>query len=235
MQLLSVQVGRPRPVAHRGELVQTGIFKSPVAGRVRATKLGLAGDGQADLVNHGGEFKAVYAYQHEMYDVWRGGTGGSPSRAESRVDAALVDEPPVAPNFTLGQFGENLTVTGMPDDEVCIGDIYQIGTAKLQVTQPRTPCFKLGIRMGDATFVKRFFQSCRVGFYLRVVEEGEIEAGDAITLIDRPADQFSIVRTFQLRHIEAHQRTNAEEIRRLTTIESLSPTWREALLERLRL
>jgi MOSC domain-containing protein YiiM len=213
MHLLSIQVGRPRPVAHRGELVQTGIFKQPVAGRVQVTKLGLAGDGQADLVNHGGEYKAVFAYQHEMYDVWR--------RELSRDD------------FTLGQFGENLTVTGMPDDEVCIGDVYRIGSATLQVTQPRTPCFKLGLRLGDPSFVKRYFNACRVGFYLRVLEAGDLAAGNPIALLTRPAERFTIERTFQLRHLEAHQRTNLEEIRRLVTIDSLSPTWREALAERL--
>lgn len=217
MQLLSINVGRPRPVAHRGELVPTGIFKSPVRGPVRATKLGLVGDSQADLVNHGGEFKAVYAYQHEMYDVW--------ARELARDD------------FTLGQFGENLTVTGMPDDEVCIGDIYQIGTATLQVTQPRAPCFKLGIRLGDAAFVKRFFQSCRVGFYLRVLVEGDLQAGDAITLVERSSDsaaeRFSIERTFQIMLIERARRDNWDEIRRLLTIDGFAPAWREPLKERI--
>lgn len=213
MQLISLNIGRPQPVEHHGELVRTGIFKHPVFGKVRVTKLGLAGDGQADLVNHGGEFKAVYAYQHEMYDVWR---------AELARD-----------DFTLGQFGENLTVAGMPDDEVCIGDVYQIGAATLQITQPRAPCFKLGIRMGDASFVKRFFQSCRVGFYLRVLNEGEIETGDAITLVDRAAERFNIVRTFQLMLMEKNSRANFDEIRRLVTIDGFAPAWREPLLQRL--
>jgi MOSC domain-containing protein YiiM len=213
MQLLSINVGQPRTVAHHGELVQTGIFKQPIAGRVRATKLGLAGDGQADLVNHGGEYKAVYAYQREMYDFWR-------------QELARDD-------FTLGQFGENLTVTEMPDDEVCIGDVYQIGTAQLQVTQPRAPCFKLGIRMGDATFVKRFFQSCRIGFYLRVLEAGDLEAGDVITLVDRTAERFTIERTFQIMLLEKQSRTNFAEISRLITIDGFAPAWREPLAQRL--
>lgn len=213
MQLLSIQVGQPRPVLHHGELVQTGIFKQTVAGPVRATKLGLAGDGQADLVNHGGEYKAIYAYQHEMYEVWR-------------VELQRED-------FTFGQFGENLTVTQMPDDEVCIGDVYQIGTAKLQVTQPRAPCFKLGVRMGDATFVKRFFHSHRVGFYLRVLEEGDIEAGDAVTLVDRAAEKFNIERTFQIMLVEKNLRTNFDEIRRLITVDGFAPAWREPLELRL--
>lgn len=213
MQVLSLNIGQPRPALHHGELVQTGILKQPIAGCVRATKLGLAGDGQADLENHGGEYKAVYAYQHEMYDVWR---------AELARD-----------DFSLGQFGENLTVTDMPDDEVAIGDVYQIGNAQLQVTQPRAPCFKLGIRMNDATFVKRFFQSCRVGFYLRVLREGDIEAGDAIALVERAAEKFTIERTFQLMLIEKQSRTNFDEIRRLISVAGFAPAWREPLEERI--
>jgi MOSC domain-containing protein YiiM len=213
LQVLSINVGLPRPVAHHGELVHTAIFKQPTAGPVRATKLGLAGDGQADLANHGGEYKAVYAYQHEMYSHWQ--------RQLNRDD------------FQLGQFGENLTVTGLPDDDVCIGDLFQIGDAQLQVTQPRAPCFKLGIRMNDATFVKRFFQSCHVGFYLRVLREGDITAGDAVVRIDRAAEKFTIERTFQLMLIEKHSRTNFDEIRRLVTVAGFAPAWRDPLVARL--
>jgi len=205
MKLLSVNIGRPRPVPYRGKLVSTGIFKSPAGGPLTMRKTNLEGDGQADSINHGGEHKAVYAYAHEMYDYWA---------AELQRD-----------DLTWGQFGENLTVAGMPDDEVCIGDIYAIGQAHVQVTQPRAPCFKLGIRMGDAAFVKRFLQTCRVGFYLRVLREGEVAAGDSIERLTRDPHEVTVMEACRLMHFD---KRNADAIRAVLNVEGLSPDWREA-------
>jgi MOSC domain-containing protein YiiM len=149
-------------VRYRGQLVSTAIFKEPVKGPVRVGLLGLEGDGQADLRVHGGVEKAVYAYPAEHYEAW--------SRELGR-------------ELMPGTFGENLTVTGLTEGVVRAGDRYRAGTAVLEVTQPRFPCFKLGIRMNDMLFLKRFLESGRSGFYLRVVEEGVVAAGDAFELV----------------------------------------------------
>src|SRR3954465_3364904 len=165
MKLASVNVSLPRPVEFRGQSGATSIFKEPTEGRVRVRRLSLEGDWQADLRYHGGLNKAVYAYPSEHYAAWAQELG----RADLRP----------------GQFGENLTVDGLTEDTVRLGDVFRIGTALLQVTQPRYPCYKLGIRMGDPAFPRRFLASGRTGFYLRVVEEGELGAGDAIELTER--------------------------------------------------
>jgi MOSC domain-containing protein YiiM len=174
MKLLSVQVGKARSLEHRGRTVRTGIFKEPVLFRVRASRLGLAGDVQADRRVHGGPEMAVYAYDLSGYAHWR---------AELGVD------------FPFGQFGENLTVEGMPETEVRIDDVYRIGGALLQVSKPRSPCFKLALKMERPDFPKRFLESGRTGFYLRVLEEGELGAGDAITLVSRESGAVSVERT----------------------------------------
>ena len=166
MKILSVQVGRPRTVAHLGRDVRTAIFKEPVLFPVAVRRLGLAGDVQADLRVHGGPDKAVYAYDEGGYLHFR---------------HALARELP------FGQFGENLTVAGMPETEVRLDDVYRAGSALFQVTQPRSPCFKLGIRMEMPSFLKMFLESGRTGFYLRVLEEGQIAAGDSIELVSRAA------------------------------------------------
>ncbi|MGH9813488.1 MAG: MOSC domain-containing protein, partial [Candidatus Acidiferrales bacterium] len=165
MKLISVNVGLPREVSANGQRVLTGIFKQPVAGRVGVRRLNLDGDRQADLSVHGGPDKAVYAYPAEHYDFWRHELPGM--------------------ELPFGMFGENLTVEGLREDEVNIGDRFAIGTAEFQVTQPRLPCYKLGIKFGRADMVKRFLHSRCTGFYFRVVKEGEVEAGDAIALVHR--------------------------------------------------
>ena len=171
--LRSVNVGLPQPLAtHKGD-VQSGIIKTPVAGRVRAHRLGLAGDGQADLTVHGGPDKAVYAYSHDHYPLW--------ARELGRAD--------LGPGF----FGENLTVDGMLESDVRIGDIYRIGSAVVQVTQPRSPCFKLTAHLGLPGFAKTFLASGRSGFYLRVLEEGDVGAGDAVELISSPPSGFTVL------------------------------------------
>jgi MOSC domain-containing protein YiiM len=204
MKLISVNVGLPREVRANGKLVRTGIFKAPVAGRVRVRALNLDGDAQADLVAHGGPYKAVYAYPGEHYDFWRRELGGA--------------------DLPWGAFGENLTTDGLREDEVNIGDRFRIGTAELEVTQPRLPCFKLGIKFGDPTMVKRFLGSLRTGFYLRVAREGELGAGDAIERLHRDPGSVSVVDIVRL---YAFERDNRELLRRVLALEALTPSWRE--------
>lgn len=164
MKLLSLNVGRPRSVESQGRTVRTSIFKEPVLRRAHVGRTNIEGDRQADLRVHGGPDKAVYAYDLSGYEHWR--------RELSR-------------DLPFGQFGENLTVEGMPETEVQIDDVYRAGSALLQVSQPRSPCYKLAMRMEMPSFLKPFLESGRTGFYLRVLEEGDIGAGDAIELVSR--------------------------------------------------
>lgn len=210
MKLLSVNVGQPRPVPYRDGVVSTGIYKEPVAGRVWARRLNIEGDGQADLRVHGGEHKAVYAYPFEHYAFWKQDLGRN--------------------DFVSGQFGENLTVEGLLEDTVRIGDIYRVGEALLQVSQPRSPCFKLGIRMGDESFVSRFTAENRTGFYLRVLEEGRIAAGDAIERVGQTKGSLKVRDAFRLRHGSGGTR---EEYERAVQVSALTPSWRAAFEKRL--
>jgi len=173
-KLLSVNVGRPREVEHLGRTVRTAIFKEPVAGPVRVGRTNLEGDRQADLRVHGGPEKAVYAYDLSAYEHWRRELGRE---------------------LPFGQFGENLTVEGLPETEVSIDDVYRVGGALLQVSHPRSPCYKLGIRMGSPAFLKTFLESGRTGFYLRVLEEGDVQAGDAIELVRREPEAPTVLET----------------------------------------
>jgi MOSC domain-containing protein YiiM len=209
MKLISVNVGRPRPVPHEGRVVSTGIFKVPVAGPVFLRRLNLDGDGQADLRVHGGADKAVYAYPYEHYAFWETELGRN--------------------DFVHGQFGENFTITGLLEDAVCIGDEFRIGAARVQVTQPRSPCFKLGIRMGDDQFPARFAAANRTGFYLRVLQEGKVSAGDAIERVAHDADSMSVRDVFRLRHGSG---TRAE-YERAARLPALSPSWRAVFEKRL--
>ena len=165
MQVLSVNVGAIREVSWRGQIVTTAIWKHPVAGRVAIRGVNLAGDDQADRQVHGGADKAVYAYAREDYDVWR--------------DRHGVETAP-------GLFGENLTVEGVDLVHAVVGERWEVGTALLEVAQPRLPCFKLGIRMGDERFPRRFQAEGRMGAYFRIVQEGDVGAGDAIAPVSRP-------------------------------------------------
>src|SRR4051812_2586829 len=160
-RLLSVNVGLPRDIAWNGRTVHTAIWKDPVPGRCRVGRLNLEGDGQGDLGGHGGEQRAVYVYQIESYHYWR--------EKLRRADPLLY-----------GQVGENFTIEGLPDDSVCIGDRYQIGSALFEVTQPRVTCYRLGIRMNERRMAALLTSSGRPGFYLRVLHEGEVGAGDEI-------------------------------------------------------
>ena len=164
IEVVSVSVGLPREVEWRGRTVSTGIFKEPVQGRVPVRKLNLEGDGQADLTVHGGPAKAVYLYPAEHYPYW-----------EAQLTRDLL----------WGMFGENLTTDGLLEDAVNIGDHFRIGTTELVVTQPRMPCFKLGIRFERSDMVKRFLVSGRTGWYFSVVQEGDVAAGDKIERINK--------------------------------------------------
>jgi MOSC domain-containing protein YiiM len=172
LRLVSINVGRPREVEWQGEMVRTSIFKAPVGGRVRVGRLNIEGDAQADLEVHGGEDKAVYAYPAEHYAFWREQLPG-------------VELP-------WGVFGENLTVEGLLEERVHVGDRFSAGTAEFQVTDPRMPCYKLALRFNRPDMVKRFLKSGRTGFYLAVLQEGEIGAGDAIKPSGQDQNRISI-------------------------------------------
>ncbi|HVG45055.1 MAG TPA: MOSC domain-containing protein [Longimicrobium sp.] len=170
-RVLSVNVGSVREVEWRGREVTTAIWKHPVAGRVALRGVNLAGDDQADRSVHGGPDKAVYAYAREDYDFWR--------------DEEGMETPP-------GLFGENLTVEGLDLSGAVVGERWSVGSTVLEVAQPRLPCFKLGIRIGDQRFLKRFLAALRMGAYLRVVREGDVGAGDPVHVADRPAHDVTL-------------------------------------------
>lgn len=210
-RLISLNVGLPREIAWRGRTVHTAIWKQPVAGRRTVRRLNIDGDGQGDLAGHGGEYRAVYAYQIESYRHWEN---------ELRRH-----------DFSYGQFGENFTIAGLPDDEVAIGDRYRIGTALLEVTQPRVTCYRVGIRMGEPRMAALLTGSGKPGFYLRVLEEGEVEAGDEIAKVGADAERMTVAQANALLYLPEHPRG---ELERALRIAALSPGWRrsfEALLD----
>jgi ferredoxin-NADP reductase/MOSC domain-containing protein YiiM len=208
MKLVSVNVSLPKTVEHEGRSVSTGFYKEPVTGRVRVRKLNLAGDGQADLSVHGGVDKAVYVYDLESYRYWR--------RELGRND------------LLYGHFGENFTVEGMPDDQIHIGDVFRIGSALFEVSQPRSPCFKLEMKMGVPGFSRQFVMSGRLGFYLRVLEEGNVGAGDLIERVQVGPEQIT-VREFA--HLYYFDYDNQEKIRRVLQEPSITPGWRHTFEE----
>jgi MOSC domain-containing protein YiiM len=210
MKLISVNVGLPREVAVNGGSVRTGIFKHAVSGAVRVERLNLVGDRQADLSVHGGPNKAVYAYPEEHYDYWR--------------RELAEDELP------WGMVGENLTTEGLHESSVFIGDRYRVGTAELAVTQPRSPCYKLGIRFGRPEMVKRFLHSGRSGFYFAVAQEGEVKAGDSIELLSREANSLPIS---DINKLYASEKNDREMLERAVQIKGLSESWRRYFLEQL--
>lgn len=205
MELLSINVSLPKTVEHEGRKVSTGIYKEPIPGPVRVGPMNLSGDGQGDLLAHGGVYKAVHVYDMGSYRYWQEELG----RGE----------------FPYGQFGENFTTSGMPDDGVHIGDIFRIGSATFEVTQPRTPCFKLEMKMGIPAFSHRFLESGRSGFYLRVLEEGEVEAGDPIERVKEGPERVSVRDVINTRFFD---RENREMVRRILNVPALSPEWRRS-------
>jgi MOSC domain-containing protein YiiM/ferredoxin-NADP reductase len=209
-QLLSVNIGLPRPIEWRGRTVYTGIWKAPVQGRRRVTRLNIEGDGQGDTGGHGGEQRAVFVYQIESHRYWEERLGRS--------------------GLVPGQFGENFTIEGLPDDEVCIGDRYRIGTALFEVTQPRVTCYRVGIRMDEPQMAALLTSSGRPGFYLRVIEEGEVGAGDTILPVAQGPERMTVAEINGLLYSSSHPRDRLE---RALRIPALSPGWRwsfEALL-----
>ena len=210
-RLLSVNVGLPRDIEWRGRTVHTGIWKSPVPGRCRVRRLNLDGDGQGDLGGHGGEQRAVFVYQMESYRHWQGQL--------KRTD------------FVFGQFGENFTIEGLPDDAVCIGDRYRIGSALFEITQPRVTCYRVGIRMNEPRMAAWLTSSGRPGFYFRVLEEGEVGAGDEIVKAGEAKERMTVAEVNALLYSSDQARDRLE---RALRIEALSPGWRgsfEALLK----
>ncbi|MBE8985952.1 MOSC domain-containing protein [Nostoc sp. LEGE 12450] len=204
MQVISVNVGLPREVLWKGKTVTTGIFKEPVEGRVMMRSLNLDGDRQADLSVHGGKDKAVYAYPFEHYDYWR--------RKLPDID------------LPWGMFGENLTTVGLLEDDVNIGDRFQIGSAEVIVTQPRMPCYKLGIKFGRADIVKQFLDSRLTGFYFSVLQEGKIENGDTLKLISRDSNNVTIA---DITRLYARETDDLELLHRVVKVEALSISWRD--------
>jgi MOSC domain-containing protein YiiM/ferredoxin-NADP reductase/ferredoxin len=205
-KLVSVNVGLPKDVQWRGQRVFTGIWKQAVDGVQTVRRLNIDGDGQGDLAGHGGEHRALLVYQTSAYDFW--------ARALQRTD------------FAPGQFGENFTVEGLPDDEVRIGDRFRIGSAVFEISQPRVTCYRVGIRMNDAQMPARLVAEGRPGFYFRVLEEGDVRAGDAIELIYRNGDSPTVAQVDALLYRPNGDRT---KIRQALQIPTLSPGWRMSL------
>lgn len=212
MKLLSVNVSQPIEVHHRDRLIRTAIFKKAVTGPIRVKSSNLEGDGQADLDNHGGEHKAVYAYSLDHYRYWR--------------EVLNRQEMP------YGQFGENLTVADLDESESCIGDQLQIGSALFTITQPRVPCFKLGIRLGDERMPKLFSESARTGFYMRVLREGVVEAGDVVDVLGRGHGRVPIRALFEA-YLKPGDRDASRTLARALDVPELSPEWRESIMKRL--
>lgn len=210
MNIVAISIGSERQIEHAGRRVGTGIYKMPVARPVRVGVAGIEGDIQVDRENHGGPDKAVYAYSADNYGYWQKDLG--------------IEVLP------YGYFGENLTLAGGGDDEVHIGDEFRVGPVLFQVTQPRVPCFKLGVKVGDNTFPKRFLVSGRVGFYLRVLEEGELRVGDRLVRTAVAPGGVS-VREAMLAQIKGPRQQ--EVILRLLRLDALSESWRESLREKL--
>src|SRR5437667_1735860 len=214
MKIISLNVGMPREVLWHGRSVTTGIFKEPVAERVALRKLNLDGDRQADLTVHGGEYKAVYCYPVEHYRSWKKELPGR--------------------ELPMGMFGENFTTEGLLEDEVHVGDRFSIGSAEVVVTQPRLPCYKLGVRFGADDMVKRFLASGRSGFYVAVRREGGVGAGDEIASIARDANAVPVSEITRLYVAKRWGEAEISAVRRALRGEELPESWKEYFRERLR-
>ena len=210
MKIVSLNVGLPRLVEYNGEPLATGIYKEPVQDPVMLRTLNLDGDRQADLSVHGGVSKAVYGYPSEHYDFWK-------------------SELPEM-KLPYGMFGENFTTEGLFEDAVNVGDRFRAGEAELMATEPRLPCYKLGIKFGSSDIIKRFLQSRRTGFYFAVVREGEVKAGDEIELVSRDENGITIA---DLTRLYAFEKDDLEGLRRVVKLSALSESWREHFLNRL--
>src|SRR5258706_4964039 len=213
MKIISLNVGLPREVSWHGRIVTTGIFKEPVAGRVLMRKLDLDGDRQADLAVHGGEYKAVYCYPVEHYAYWERELPGR--------------------QLPMGMFGENFTTEGMLESEVHLGDRFLIRSAEVVVTQPRLPCYKLGVRFGADDMVKRFLASTQTGFYLAVTREGEVGAGDEIKAIARDPNAVPVPEITRLYIAKRYGDGDVQSVQRALRVAALPESWKEYFRERL--
>jgi MOSC domain-containing protein YiiM len=218
MKLVSVNTGVPREVSWHGRMVTTVIFKEPAGGRVALRKLNLDGDRQADLSVHGGEHKAVYCYSLAHYDYWKRELPGR--------------------ELPMGMFGENFTIAdggeGLLEESVHLGDRFSIGTAEVAVTQPRLPCYKLGVRFGSDDMVKRFLASGRTGFYVAVLREGEVGAGDEMEVIAREPNAVAVSEITHLYVMKRYGEAEIRAVRRALRVEELPESWKEYFRERLR-
>jgi MOSC domain-containing protein YiiM len=203
MKIVSVNVGLPREVIWQGKLVATAIFKQPIKAPIMLRTLNLDGDKQADLSVHGGVYKAVYAYPSEHYGYWRGELPGT--------------------DLPWGMFGENFTTEGLLEEAVNIGDRFRIGEAEVIVTQPRLPCYKLGIKFGRADMVKRFLASRRTGFYFAVTRSGMVSTGDAIEFVGRDQQDISVA---DITRIYAFEKDDLETLQRAMQVEALPESWK---------
>jgi MOSC domain-containing protein YiiM len=210
MKLISLNVGLPRQVNFKGEVVNTGIFKEPIQRRVKLRKLNLDGDKQADLTVHGGIDKAVYSYAKEHYEFWR----------QDLQDMSLP----------WGMFGENFTTEGLFEESVNIGDTLQIGTARVIATQPRMPCYKLGVKFGRMDIIKRFLASGLTGIYFKVLQEGEVGAGDEIKLINRDQNNVTVRDIVRLYTVD---KEDVQTMERAIKIKDLPNGWRFHFIEQL--
>lgn len=209
-RLVSVNVGLPRDVPWRGKSVHTGIWKTPVEGPVMVRRINIDGDGQGDLAGHGGEQRAVMVYQSESYDFWK---------TYLRRD-----------DLKPGHFGENFTVTGLADDDVCIGDRYRIGDAEFEVTQPRVTCFRIGLRLDEPEMPNLLVAQHRPGFYFRVIAEGRVRAGDDVVRTRRGRHELSVADVDALLYLPNR---NVEELRKVVDVPALSPGWQQSFRDML--
>jgi len=209
MMVRSLNVGKPVEVEHQGKLVRTGIFKTPVTEARYLSSVNFAGDEQADLKYHGGPDKAVCVYPYERYAYW-----------EEKLGITLA----------LGAFGENITTEGMLEDEICIGDRFRMGGTMVQVSQPRQPCFKLGVKHGLPELPLAIQHTGYTGYYFRVLQEGEVRPGDQLELVERHPAGVTLAFANRVMHVD---KEDAEGIRRILAVEELSTSWREQLTARL--
>ena len=213
MKLVSVNTGLPREVMWHDRRVTTGIYKQPVEGRVALRKLNLDGDRQADLSVHGGEYKAVYCYPVEHYDYWKMELPGR--------------------ELTMGMFGENFTTHGLLEHSVHLGDRFSVGSAEVVVTQPRLPCYKLGVRFGADDMVRRFLASGRTGFYLAVTRDGEVGADDEIKAVSRDTNAVPVSEITRLYVAKTYEERDLASLRRALRVEALPDSWKGYLQHRL--
>ena len=210
MQVISVNVGLPQEVEWKGKRVKTGFFKTPVSGAVNVRTLNAEGDAQADLSVHGGPTKAIYVYPSGHYEFWRTELPGVP--------------------LPWGAFGENLSTRGLIEHEVQIGDEVRMGTVRFRTTEPRMPCYKLGIRFERNDIVKRFLESGRSGFYLSVLQEGRVQAGDSIEPLKRRSQSVTVA---DVTRLYTTDKGNVELLRRVVALDALGESWRQYFLKRL--